>query len=39
MLSRRNRRRLGWAGFAFFAVKGVAWLVVAAIGARAVAGA
>lgn len=28
----RTVRRLGWAGFVFFALKGVGWLILAAAG-------
>lgn len=38
MVMRRIVRRFGWAGLAFFALKGVAWIVLAAAGARGVAG-
>jgi hypothetical protein len=34
----RNVRRIGWAAFALFALKGVAWLVLAALSARGIAG-
>ena len=34
----RVSKKLGWTTFAFFAIKGIAWLVLAAAGAAGVAG-
>ena len=37
MTLNRTSRRLGWAALAFFALKGVAWLILAAVGAAGLA--